>query len=283
MSFAQIAGRCRNMILGRFLLKLCVLVIIPVMVLGPLLYPRAQVWQQVTAALAPAVEWTRLAAIRVLRGSSEPVRAANALDLVQAVGGFPATEIRCLALAIYYEAGLASTEAKAGIAQVVLNRATAAKLPRQLCKTIYGGLSAPGGCLFETACRNLGVVPRRTAELDQAVSTAVQIATGKLAATADVAKATHFHEKRAAPAWSRQMFKVATHGNLLFYSPEQPETAADPPTSVLPATSAQDRASRQSGAIAKRATPREASAGASAPASGGGEGRGLSRQVFGID
>jgi hypothetical protein len=280
MTFAQIARRARSRILTRLFLKLG----LAVAVLMWAINPQAGIWQQVGNGFGKAGDWMRLAAIKGLRGGTADAAAtvtrAGPLDLLQQVNGYPATEIRCLALAIYYEAGRAPVEAGLGVAQIVLNRAAAAKAPRQLCKIVYSGLTVPGGCLFETACRNVGIAPRQTAALDKAVETAVAVVTGTLGAGPELTKATHFHEKRAAPAWSRGMFKAATIGSLVFYVPEQPESAADP----LPvAGTIPSAVSRQGAAPARRATREGTSATQSSAATAPRQTRELSRQVFGID
>ena len=279
MTFAQIARRARTPILTRLSLKVGIVLA----VLAWAIFPQAGIWQAAGQGIDRAGGWMRLAAIKVLRGGTgeaPPVGAPGPLDRLQQVNGYPATEIRCLALAIYYEAGRAPAEAGLGVAQIVLNRAAAAKAPRQLCKIVYSGLTTPGSCLVETACRNVGIAPRQSVALDTSVEMAVAIVTGTLGAGPELTKATHFHERRAAPAWSRGMFRVATIGGLVFYVPEQPESAADP----LPvAGTIPSAASRQGTAPARRATREGATGAQSSAATAPRQTRELSRQVFGID
>jgi spore germination cell wall hydrolase CwlJ-like protein len=192
---------------------------------------------------------------------------------VKSVNGFPASEVRCLALAIYFEAGNEPREAQIGVGQTALNRARAAKTPRAICKTVYNGLAQGGACLFEATCRNLGTPAQR----GEALERAIEVASGLASGTAIVplfTQATHFHEKRARPAWARGLFKLASHGRIEFYSTDQPTDTVAPAAvtdEAEPVVQRRPAVARSDASAAKQASQRRDDGGA------------LARQVFGID
>lgn len=260
----------------KLVLKLSILGLIAVWALNP----QASYWQHASQGIATTSSWVRGEAIRALGGSTEtasvpiPSSSDSALRHVKAVNGFPASEIKCLALAIYFEAGNEPREAQIGVGQIALNRARTAKTPRALCKTVYNGMTQGAACLYEATCRNFGNPAQRGAALDSAV----EIARGLVAGTEkmpEFAQATHFHEKKARPAWSRLLFKLASHGRLEFYSTDQPEDAVaqkarlDEEATPVPAK--------------RLGYPRGEGQASKASAQRSGDGGALARQVFGVD
>lgn len=256
---------------ARLALKLSVLIAIA----SWLFHPQADVWKHAGQGFAAAGSWFRTTTIAALGGGTrtQPDTISAELDGLKAVKGFPASEIRCLALAIYFESGRETRDAQVGIGQIAMSRATAAKAPRALCRTVYLGMNQPGGCHFEATCQNIGNVPRSGPALTNAIDVATDLVSGTAPAT-NVATATHFHQGKSKPAWTRTMFKVASIGRIDFYAPDQPAEQSAP--SAPPLTSAepprQPVASRKSLNPSNKTsatTPRDANA--------------LSKQVFGLD
>lgn len=274
MKIQSVVRKSQRASMARLLLKLAVAGLL----IAWLVYPQASVFQHAGQGASAVTDWARSQTIRLLGGVPEQTRINVAssdanLGHVKAVNGFPATEVRCLALAIYFEAGSEPREAQIGVGQIALNRARAAKTPRAVCKTVYNGLTQGGSCLFEATCRNLGTPPRRGEALDSAIEVAEGLAAGT-AAMPLFTQATHFHEKRARPAWARGLFKLSSHGRIDFYSTEQPaDTVAPPPATdeASPVIQRRPAVARNDASGAKQASQRRDDGGA------------LARQVFGMD
>ena len=222
-----LARRARRGIILRLFLKLGAVAAALSLPLVWALFPQTEVVHQVSGGIAQASDAARRLMGR--DGGKTEARPATDLDRLRGVAGFAASEIRCLALAVYYEAGREPREAQIGVAQVALSRAAAAKAPKLLCKIVYNGVGTPGACLFDTTCNNVGVTPRQDTALADAVAVAIEVVSGKASAPA-LAKATHFHETKKPPPWARGLFTLATIGKLRFVTTDQPESAADPTT-----------------------------------------------------
>ncbi len=65
---------------------------------------------------------------------------------------------RCLALALYYEAGRQSAGAKRGLATVILSRVKSPHYPNTVCGVVYQNAHLRGNCAFSFACD--GVIER---------------------------------------------------------------------------------------------------------------------------
>jgi hypothetical protein len=252
-----------------------------VLVVAWLVYPQASVFRHAGQGASVFADWARGHAIRILDGRADQDTAGTrgsgeaSLAQVKAVNGFPASEVHCLALAVYFEAGNEPREAQIGVGQIALNRARAAKSPRAVCKTVYHGLAQGTSCLFEATCRNLGTPPRRSAALDNAVEVAVGLASGT-ATMPQFAQATHFHGSRARPAWARSLFKLPSQDRIEFYSDEQPADTVSAPSvtdeaAPVPIVSRRPAVARGDAAPARQASERRDDGGA------------LARQVFGFD
>lgn len=279
-----IARRARRGIIIRLVLKAGLVVTSVVLLLAAFLFPQSDLWQTVVSSSAAA----RDAALQYAgldlgksrgdgKGNAEArVAASTELDRLRQTNGFAPSELRCLALAVYYESGREAREAQIGVAQVALNRAAAAKMPKLLCRVVYNGLGTPGACLFDTTCRNVGATPRQDDVLSQSIAVAVEVAAGQ-ARIEELNVATHFQETRNPQPWSRGLFRITSIGKLSFLSTEQPPNAADPAPD--PNAPAPERAARSPAGSATRKSPGQATGGQPTRA----DTRELSRQVFGID
>lgn len=204
--------------------RLAALLLVGLLGLAWLLMPQALVFQHAGQGLAHAGGWLKSAAIKALGGTPRQADdvASVALDRLGALEGVAAADMRCLALAIYFEAGRDGREAQLGIGHAVLNRAQAARTPRALCTTIYQGLGTPQGCQFAGACRNLGNLPASDRRLGEAIEVANGLV-GRSVVSTRVWEATHFHPtSERAPGWTRKLQRLATIGGLVFYGPPPP-------------------------------------------------------------
>lgn len=247
------------------------------MLVAWLVYPQASLFQHAGQGASAAASWARGQGIRMLGGSPEEFKTVATSDAslahLKAVNGFPASEVRCLALAIYFEAGNEPRDAQIGVGQTALNRARAAKTPKAICKTVYNGLSQGSACLFDATCRNLGTPPRRGEALDSAIDVAIGLADGS-AVVPFFTQATHFHERRARPAWARGLFKLASLGRIEFYSTDQPADTVAPANVTEAAPPVAPR---------RPVVARGDADGASKASQRRDDGGALARQVFGID
>ena len=81
--------------------------------------------------------------------------------------------VRCLAQAVYFEAGFQPVEGKRAVAQVIVNRVRDRDFPKTVCGVVYEGSRRRSGCQFSFACD--GSVRRRPPTADELAS-AEQIA-----------------------------------------------------------------------------------------------------------
>ena len=133
---------------------------------------------------------------------------ADAADASQAV--------RCLAQAIYFEAGFQPVEGKRAVAQVVLNRVRDRDFPKTVCGVVYEGWKRRTGCQFSFVCD--GSLYRRPPSADEMAS-AAGIARDALSGyvMAAVGTATHYHTWKVDPYWNDSLVKTAQIGDHIFY------------------------------------------------------------------
>jgi hypothetical protein len=213
------------------MLRVCVVGLL----LSWLVFPQAALWQHTGAAAFSAAEWLRHQTVIVLGGTPRRNNAGaeGDIDKLSPVNGFPASEIRCLALAMYHEAGTERAEAQIAVAQIALNRAASFKHAKAICRAIYTGINTPHGCLFNASCRNIGSTPPPSTALNAAAALAVEIAAGRATSKPAFEKASHFHDMKVSPPpWTRDLHRIGRLGRLDFYAPDaseetdQVETAA---------------------------------------------------------
>ena len=133
-------------------------------------------------------------------------------ELVEKISALPSVELddemRCLAVAVYYESKGEPLEGQLAVAQVILNRRDSGRFASSICGVVY----QRGQFSFTWDKR-----PDRPANSEM-WRTAQAIAV--IAATDDwreiVPDATHFHARRVSPGWHR-LQRVSAVGNHVFY------------------------------------------------------------------
>lgn len=133
-------------------------------------------------------------------------------ELVQKIGELPSVELdeemRCLAIAVYYESKGEPLEGQLAVAQVVLNRRDSGRFPSSLCGVVY----QRGQFSFTWDGRSDNPANSETWQTAQAIA--------MIAAADDwreiVPDATHFHATRVRPGWSK-LQRVSSVGNHVFY------------------------------------------------------------------
>ena len=123
---------------------------------------------------------------------------------------------RCLAQAVYFEAGFQPVEGQRAVAQVVLNRVRDRDFPNTVCGVVYQGWRRHTGCQFSFVCDgSLWRRPPTAEELDSAGKIAMDALNGYVVAA--VGTATHYHTWRLDPYWNDTLVKTAQIGDHIFY------------------------------------------------------------------
>ena len=127
-----------------------------------------------------------------------------------------ASEQKCLAEAIYFEARSEPEEGQAAVAQVVLNRVSSGFYPSSVCGVVFQNQQRHNACQFSFACEGRAL---RIGE-GEAWATAVRVArevTSGTAYVSDVGGATHYHAKYVRPAWAWRLKRMDAIGQHVFY------------------------------------------------------------------
>lgn len=123
---------------------------------------------------------------------------------------------KCLAEAVYYEAGSESGEGQRAVAQVVLNRVRHAAFPHSVCGVVYQGAERTTGCQFTFTCDgSLARVPNRFG-WRRAMEVAERALNGEV--YSPVGHATHYHAAWMTPYWAPSVAMVGRIGGHIFYS-----------------------------------------------------------------
>ncbi|WP_247713465.1 cell wall hydrolase [Qipengyuania sphaerica] len=158
-----------------------------------------------------------LAVNKTIPISDQPIEAANALVLSAYVKDPQAISRaqKCLADAIYYEAGFQAVHEQRAVAQVVLNRVRHPAFPSSVCEVIYEGSYRKTGCQFTFTCD--GSLRRRPQE--SAWLRSETVANNALAGVVEesVGMATHYHADYVVPRWAFELTKIRQVGRHIFY------------------------------------------------------------------
>lgn len=126
-----------------------------------------------------------------------------------------ATELKCLAEAIYFEARGEPMIGQAAIAEVVLNRVDSRHWPNTVCGVVKQGSERATGCQFSYTCDGK---PERVSSKPawrQAERIARLMLQGAPRRRTDYA--THYHANYVSPGWARTMERTAQVGAHLFF------------------------------------------------------------------
>lgn len=125
--------------------------------------------------------------------------------------------VRCLTLAVAYEAGNQPRAGQEAVAEVVLNRLAHPLFPKSVCGVVWQGWRRGTSCQFTFVCD--GALGRRLA--DRTVVAARQVAQAALTGQAPrrVEGALNYHATYVQPAWAPALGRVARIGAHVFYRP----------------------------------------------------------------
>lgn len=127
----------------------------------------------------------------------------------------PPDALRCLALAVYFEAGSEPQAGKQAVAHVVLNRAQHAGFPGGVCGVVQqGGEQRP--CQFGWYCDGRSDQPTSARMWQSAQEVAREVLAGQV--DDPTGGALYFAQARAKrPAWTQHLTQIARIGGHVFY------------------------------------------------------------------
>ena len=129
-----------------------------------------------------------------------------------------ASELKCLATAIYFEARGEPEEGQVAVAQVVLNRLKNPAYPNTICGVVFQNKSRRNRCQFSFACDGR---PERITDMGswkKAQDVAKRMVEDQADTfIAEVGSATHYHATYVHPKWANTMKRVGRIGLHVFY------------------------------------------------------------------
>lgn len=123
--------------------------------------------------------------------------------------------LRCMTLAIAYEAGYETARGQQAVGEVILNRTHHPAYPKSVCGVVFQGSSRRTGCQFTFTCDG---AMRRVLPLP--VMAGAQEAARRVLAgdgTPLVGGATHYHANYVAPYWAPSLIRIGRIGAHIFY------------------------------------------------------------------
>lgn len=130
--------------------------------------------------------------------------------------GSNASEVECLATAIYHEARGESRDGQMAVAQVILNRVSDDRYPDSICGVVYENKHMRNACQFSFACDGVAETRGETKAWNLAMEIAKK-ASNSDQPVADLRLATHYHANYASPYWAPKMQKLKQIGQHIFY------------------------------------------------------------------
>ena len=127
-----------------------------------------------------------------------------------------ASEQRCLAEAVYFEARSEPEEGQAAVAQVVLNRVMSGLYPTSICGVVFQNQQRRNACQFSFACEGHALHITEPESWGRAERVAHEVLDGA-AYVSDVGGATHYHANYVRPDWARRLVKMDRIGRHIFY------------------------------------------------------------------
>ncbi|MEX0853591.1 MAG: cell wall hydrolase [Bauldia sp.] len=129
-----------------------------------------------------------------------------------------ASEVKCLATAIYFEARGEPEQGRIAVAQVVLNRLKNPAYPNTICGVVYQNKDKRNRCQFSFACDGIRdrISDMRAWAEAQALARKV-LNDDRNLYLSEVGAATHYHAVYVKPRWARSMKKMQKLGRHIFY------------------------------------------------------------------
>ncbi len=128
-----------------------------------------------------------------------------------------ATERRCLATAIYFEARGEPIRGQMAVAQVVVNRLKNPAYPNSVCGVVYQNQNMYNACQFSFACDGVRDVVHDQVAWGIATEIADAELDGEAVYLPEIGSATHYHAIYVHPDWAPTMQRMAQIGMHVFY------------------------------------------------------------------
>jgi len=128
-----------------------------------------------------------------------------------------ASEQRCLAEAIYFEARSEAEDGRVAVAQVVLNRVKSGYYPGSVCGVVYQDRNRPFACQFTFACEGKSLRIKEPEQWQVAQRIAREVYEGRTYLV-EVGDSTHYHADYVQPSWAKRLKKMDVIGRHIFYS-----------------------------------------------------------------
>lgn len=153
----------------------------------------------------------------------ETIKAQAPKRIVARMPNLSASELRCLALNVYWEARGEPEAGLAGVAHVTLNRVGAEGFPNTICGVVHQG-GREGPCQFHWYCDDRPDDPQPGAQWTEAEDAARRAATsGEPDPTNG---ALYFHNRHLKPGWAAARVGTRIIGQHVFFRlPGDPEVA----------------------------------------------------------
>jgi spore germination cell wall hydrolase CwlJ-like protein len=151
----------------------------------------------------------------VIPNSALPIEFGRPFPTISLTSPSGQRALRCLAQAVYFEAGQDDEAAQAAVAQVVLNRVRHPAYPNSICGVVYQGAMRVTGCQFSFTCDGSlqrGIMTSAWTRAEGVAKRALQGFVMK-----DVGVATNYHADYEAPYWARTLIRISKVGPHIFY------------------------------------------------------------------
>ncbi|WP_158598433.1 cell wall hydrolase [Notoacmeibacter ruber] len=129
---------------------------------------------------------------------------------------YNATQQRCLAIGIYFEARGEPEKGQAAVSQVILNRVKNPTFPNTICGVVYQNKNWRNRCQFSFACDGRRDKVRSRSAWVTAEAIAKKTTYGEIWLP-EVGSSTHYHATYVKPRWARHMDRLQRIGRHIFY------------------------------------------------------------------
>jgi spore germination cell wall hydrolase CwlJ-like protein len=135
----------------------------------------------------------------------------------------PVKEVKCLADNIYFEAKNEPYEGQLAVAQVTLNRVVHPQYPKTVCAVVWqqnkDRRTGRKVAQFSWTLDGKPDVPKSKTAYEQAYMVAEEALLYGAQSAIIGTEALFYHANYVKPRWARQMERIATIGNHIFYQP----------------------------------------------------------------
>ena len=126
------------------------------------------------------------------------------------------SDVKCLALNIYWEARSEPVKGQLAVAHVAMNRVRSRAYPNTVCKVIYqGDRSTPGACQFSWWCDKRSDQPTEYRAWQTSQNLARRVIDGR--SLDPTGGALFYHLHTISPYWSAKKQRIARIGSHIYY------------------------------------------------------------------